>query len=330
MTDVGLIVLGTGSIGSTLLKTLEGNPIFANKSWKILAKADSKYITLMEKGSTRSSTELSAVLFDLRGSMDKIIIIDCTASDLIPLSYVTWLENGFYVVTANKKGLAASQNLFNAVTKFHFTFAWESTVGAGLPIIRVLRNFMDTGDIVRRVEALLSGTLAFIFNSFMPLAGNGVSFNEAIDQARSNGYTEPDPCEDLSGTDVARKLIILARMLGLKLEDNSTIARSLLSDNEPKENRINELCSRMERAKQIASGHNTFLRFVANIYPADGVVEAKLEELRESSPLIAAQGCDNIVCFYTERYPNGFVLKGAGAGADSTVHGLLSDLCSFQ
>lgn len=147
-----------------------------------------------------------------------IIIVDCTASDELPKYYERLLEHCF-ITTANKKGLSGSWSLFNQIRtrrdQNRTSLFYEATVGAGLPVISTLRDLIETGDQVYKIEGIFSGTLSYIFNVF----GQGdATFSQVVKEAKENGYTEPDPRDDLNGMDVARKLIILARTLGMEVE----------------------------------------------------------------------------------------------------------------
>ena len=152
-----------------------------------------------------------------KDSQNRVALVDCTASDIVPQYYPQLLKAGIYVATPNKKGFSGKLQLFkdivsptSAGSAFH-----EATVGAGLPIISTLKDLVDTGDKVTKIEGIFSGTLSYIFNVF---GGSDVKFSQVVQEAKEKGYTEPDPRDDLNGMDVARKLTILARIVGIDVE----------------------------------------------------------------------------------------------------------------
>ena len=341
-------VIGTGLIGGTFLNQI---------SSRLDALRTQRGIDLRVRGIMSSrkmllddrrldlrdwKTELdqSALAADLENFVEHIharhlphtVIIDATASDVLPQHYETWLRNGINVVTPNKKGnagpLAAYRSLRETARRHQRYFLYETNVGAGLPVIHTLRDLLETGDEIIRIEGVLSGTLSYIFNS---LDGSR-SFSTIVHEAHAQGFTEPDPREDLAGVDVARKLIILARELGLAVELDQVEIESLV----PEElrstcaeefltqlDKYNHLIDEQQRA---ARSRDRVLRYVG-VVAADGRLSAGLREYPLDHPFASLKGGDNVVSFQTKRYnTQPLIVRGPGAGPEVTAAGVFADL----
>lgn len=211
----------------------------------------------------------------------------------------------------------------------------ESSVGAGLPVISTLNDLVSTGDTVRRIQGVFSGTMSFLFNSFAPVDGKGGSWSAEVEKAKAAGFTEPDPRDDLNGLDVARKLVILARLVGVQVEGtNSFPVQSLI----PKElegvgsgeafmERLSEFDGRMVEVKNEAGREGKVVRFVGSVDVDRKALKVGLEMFDKGHPIAGLKGSDNIVSFYTERYgDNPLVVQGAGAGGAVTAMGVTADL----
>lgn len=285
----------------------------------------------------------SASLVDyLATAPEKVVLVDNTSSLDIARSYPAFLQKGISIVTPNKKGFSDNyelwQDMFAAASNgtgnggyiFH-----ESTVGAGLPVISTLKELIETGDEVTKIEGVFSGTMSFLFNSFMPVAGGGGQFSAEVKKAKELGYTEPDPRDDLNGLDVARKLTILARLAGLKIQSPTSFpVQSLI----PKElesctsgddflSKLPEFDAQMDSLKQEAAKEGKVVRFVGSIDVASEKVKVGLEKFDASHPIAALKGSDNIISFYTKRYgANPLIIQGAGAGGEVTAMGVTGDL----
>lgn len=259
---------------------------------------------------------------------EKAILIDNTSSSDLASTYPQFLNKGISIVTPNKKAFSSSleawTDLFHAAANdagrggyiFH-----ESTVGAGLPVISTLKELIDTGDEVTKIEGVFSGTMSFLFNSFMPVGGRGGAFSAEVKKAKELGYTEPDPRDDLNGLDVARKLTILARLSGLKVQNPTSFpVQSLI----PKElegcqsgdeflSKLPEFDGQMDKLKADAAKEGKVIRFVGSIDVPKGDVKVGLESFDVSHPIAALKGSDNIINFYTKRYgSNPLIIQGAG------------------
>ncbi len=261
------------------------------------------------------------------------VIIDCSASSDVAELYPRWLAAGIHIVTPNKKAnsgaLALYARLREARRQGGSHYLYEATVGAGLPIIQTLRDLRETGDDIRRIEGILSGTLAYLFNVW----DGRQPFSAVVRDAKANGYTEPDPRDDLSGTDVARKLIILGRELGMPLELKDIELESLvpasLEQCPPQEfmDRLPELDATMLARLESARRSDHVLRYVATLDAATQRATVGVVELERSHPFANINLTDNVVRFVTGRYDrNPLVVQGPGAGPSVTAAGVFADL----
>jgi aspartokinase/homoserine dehydrogenase 1 len=261
------------------------------------------------------------------------VIIDCSASAAIASHYPGWLSSGIHIVTPNKKANSAEMGFY---TRLHEArrqggahYLYEATVGAGLPIIQTLRDLRDTGDAIQRIEGILSGTLAYLFNVW----DGSAPFSSIVRAAKAKGYTEPDPRDDLSGVDFARKLIILGREMGLRLELGDVQLESLVPPAlvacGPDEflDRLPEFDAPMAKRLEAARGRNRVLRYVGSLDAATGKAAVGLVELDRSHTFANINLTDNVVRFLTRRYnENPLVVQGPGAGPEVTAGGVFADL----
>lgn len=257
------------------------------------------------------------------------IIVDVTAQDRTEMGLMAAIEQGHRVVLANKKPLCASMELFCALTERGQT-RYEATVGAGLPIIATLQSLVGTGDAIRRLEGCFSGTLGAITTQLQ----DNVPFSQAVAYAMQRGWTEPDPRDDLSGMDVARKALILARTSGFKAELSDVLVESLypasLADM-PLDQFMPQLPlldDHFQKYCATATQKGKTLRYLARVDGAE--LKVGLEMVALDGPLGSLRGTDNLVAFYTQRYAEQpLSIRGPGAGADVTASGLLSDMIAF-
>ena len=271
-----------------------------------------------------------------------LVIIDCTASELVAGMYPRWLAQGVSIVTPNKKAFSSSLNLWNDIQRLtsldrgdgdRALCYHESSVGAGLPVISTIKDLLITGDRIIKIEGILSGTLSFLFNQFCS-AECRIKFSDIVSTARQLGYTEPDPRDDLNGVDVARKVLTLARLIGMpvdsidELQVDNIVPVGLRSVATAQEfmSRLSEYDNEFDQMKNEALANGEVLRYVGVVDPLEGKCTVKIGRYPQSHPFAQLKGTDNIISIQTDRFKSPMIIQGAGAGAAVTAHGVLSDL----
>jgi aspartokinase/homoserine dehydrogenase 1 len=264
--------------------------------------------------------------------LERLIVVDATASDDIARYYPRLLKAGASVVTPNKRAnsleMAYFRELHSLARNRGVAYRYETTVGAGLPILSTIRDLVLSGDRIHRVEGVLSGTLAFVCSRL----GEGVSFAQALGEAHLRGFTEPDPREDLAGRDVARKILIVAREMGLSSEPEEVQVESLLEEADMQEDvdtfmaRLDDLNEAWERRVAEARDAGGVLRYIATASPNE--LRVGLRICLPDSPFAGVHGTDNMVAITSDRYPadSPLVIRGAGAGPEVTAAGIMADL----
>ena len=344
---VALAVIGPGKVGAALLDQLQvALPrlrLDANIDLRLRALATSSKLWLSEHRDSADwrarmqgepvETDLSSIASHLLDThMPHAAIIDCSASNAVAEYYPQWLAAGIHVITPNKQAGAGPLDRYEAIRSARAhggaRFRYEATVGAGLPVISTLRDLLDTGDELIAIDGILSGTLAWLFNRF----DGSVPFSELVREAHALGYTEPDPRDDLSGTDVARKLVILAREAGMPLSLGDVDVQSLVperlrdADREGFMASLHELDAPMLSAYDAARDRGCVLRYVARLQQ-DGKARVALLELPDDHAFAHLRLTDNCVQFTTRRYrDNPLIVQGPGAGPEVTAVGVFSDL----
>lgn len=344
--SVGLI--GPGHVGSMLLDQIaaQAERLYSEFSldFRVRAIATSSRMYLAERtvdlrtwrdALDADSQPLDWEVLSAHVNVDHLphaVFVDCTASEFVAERYLGWLEQGIHVVTPNKKAHSGPLSYYHALhdTRRHHNahFLYETTVGAALPIIETLRDLRHTGDEVLSIEGILSGTLAYLFNVFDATK----PFSTIVSEARDNGYTEPDPRDDLSGMDVARKLIILAREMGMPLEISDLKIESLVPT-ELAAGSVDEFLATlpayddaMAQRWQTAHDAGQILRYVGRL-SNDGSATVRLEALPADHAFGHMNLTDNIVRFVSQRYnENPLVVQGPGAGPAVTAAGVFADL----
>ncbi len=344
--QVNLYIVGTGNVGKRLLDQLKKQQSFLEQHLRlqvnIAGLSNSRKMIIDESGVDLSKWEellqngaeanlqrfvQSAIDKNLRNS----VFVDVTANAAIADVYALLLEKSIAVVACNK--VAASSKFSNykklkhLSTEFNAPFLFETNVGAGLPIIGTLNDLMRSGDSVHRMEAVLSGTLNFVFNNY----DGSKPFAEVVKQAQDEGYTEPDPRLDLSGTDVMRKILILAREAGVQMEMDDIACNGFLPESCMKGS-VADFYEAMKKEEphfkaifDKANAENCKLKFVASFN--DGKASVGLQHIPPQHDLYHLYGKDNVVLFYTDRYKEQpMVVKGAGAGAEVTASGVFADI----
>lgn len=260
------------------------------------------------------------------------VILDCSGSDDVAARYPDWLVAGIHVITPNKQAGAGPIERYRAIRAAAAAggarFRYEATVGAGLPIVQTLRDLIDTGDELIAVEGIFSGTLAWLFNRY----DGSTPFSALVREARELGYTEPDPRDDLSGIDVARKLVILAREAGRELSLAEVAVENLVpaslqgAGREQFMARLEELDAPMQARLADANARQCVLRYVARL-DRDGRASVGLTQLPRTHAFANLRLTDNVVQFTTRRYcDNPLIVQGPGAGPEVTAAGVFADL----
>ncbi|KAB8338708.1 hypothetical protein FH972_021653 [Carpinus fangiana] len=365
--NVYVAVIGTGGVGKAFLSQLEAlshrylssptpktriSLVYAARSSKaVLANAYHDPIPISSWSDSLNSSSTPPLeppaLADFLAKAPapgRAVVIDNTSNEDIARSYPIFLSKGVSVVTPNKKAFSSDLDLWKAIFAaaangsgpatagyiYH-----EASVGAGLPIISTVKDLIETGDIITRIEGVLSGTMSFLFNSFMPIGGaNGGGFSAEVRNARDLGYTEPDPRDDLNGLDVARKCTVLARLAGVPVASPTSFPVQSLIPKELENVKTGEefvdglpqFDAQIEAVKQEAAKEGKVLRYVGTVDVTKGECEVGLRKFDPSHPIGGLKGSDNIFSFYTKRYETSpLVIQGSGAGAEVTAMGILAD-----
>jgi len=359
-TEMSLLLLGKGVVGKSLLKHIAQQANTLREKHRIAIRlvgiADSKRVLLEPKG-LEAATAIEQLLAPCpaptRGCrlplqqplameeallqlshMPLPVLVDCTASAGMEALYEKAFAQGIHVVAANKQPLALCwprrQQLLETATHFHRAYHYETTVGASLPVIETLKNLVRTGDEVQRVEGCFSGTLGFLCDCLM----RGEPLSKAVRKARDMGYSEPNPRDDLSGLDVARKAVILARELGMQVELEDTkvepfVPQQYLAENNPEAfllslEKLDATFS--EEMKQLET-QGMRLRYLARIEPSENLIRVGPTPVDATHPAWGLVEAEALVAFYTKRYRQyPLIVRGAGAGGEVTAAGVLADV----
>ena len=347
---LNLFIAGVGTVGGNLLEQiriqqpklmaqngLKLNVVGVSNSKRALICREGLNLEnciedLKQKGEPSNPTHLCEEI--LRMNIFNSVFVDCTASREVADLYETLMNGNVSVVAANKEAASSSYETYSKLkeTARHrdIKFLFETNVGAGLPIINTMNDLINSGDHILKLEAVLSGTLNYIFNTI----SEDIPFSEAIHMAKDAGYAEPDPRVDLSGKDVIRKLVILAREAGYKIEQSDVKRKLFLPDSyfegplEEFWNNVKQMDAQFEAKRQQLASEDKRFRFVARM--DNGVCEVGLEEVNSHHPFYELEGSNNIIMISTERYHEyPMIIKGYGAGADVTAAGVFADIISI-
>ncbi|RZM25612.1 MAG: bifunctional aspartate kinase/homoserine dehydrogenase I, partial [Pedobacter sp.] len=340
--------LGTGNIGKTLFNQLQTQmPFLAQNNdlqVKVMGISNTRKMYLNPNGINLENWEQELEQEDIKASLPEFIkrmramnlpncvFVDNTASHNPVEFYLDILQSSISVVTCNKIGNSADYEQYaafkQAARTYGVDFFYETNVGAGLPIIRTLRDLMLSGDKISRIEAILSGTISYIFNNYK----DGVLFHEIVKDAQDKGYTEPDPRDDLNGKDFMRKMLILARDAGYPLEEKDIELQNMLPASCMAADTVEDFYKELENntayfedLKNTATNQHKVLRYIGKL--EDGKVAITLQMVEENHPFFTLSGSDNIISFTTNRYKDRpLVVKGPGAGAEVTAAGVFADI----
>ena len=350
--SIGLI--GPGAVGRVLLEQIAAESVRLRDEFKLDLRLrgimTSKKMLLAEQGipieGWKTALEASKTPADIAKFAEHLhvdhlphtVIIDCTADENVARHYAEWLSAGIHVVTPNKKAnsgpLGYYESLKDARRTGSSSYLYEATVGAGLPVISTLRDLRETGDKISSVEGIFSGTLAYLFNVY----DGKTPFSQIVRDAKAKGYTEPDPRDDLSGTDFVRKVIILGREMGLKLEMKDVKVESLIPAGLEKGtsddflNGLPKYDGEMKKRFDDAAARGKVLRYMGRL-TADGKATVGVAELDKTHAFANIALTDNVVRYATARYnTNPLIVQGPGAGPEVTAAGVFADLlrvCSY-
>jgi bifunctional aspartokinase / homoserine dehydrogenase 1 len=325
---LALIVIGTGRIGSELLNQIAVHPRALGGELRVCAIANSRRWIWKRNGLNLRPWTLQIRRSSVRTDLDELIqrtrdlrdvtvaVVDCTASSAVVDAYTRFVEAGAHIVTPNKKAnvlpWARYRLLLQSFAQCDRRFLFGPTVGGGLPVLSTLSTLLSTGDTVRAIEGVFSGTLSYLFNRY----DGSRPFSALVREAHQLGFTEPDPRVDLSGSDVASKLLVLARQMGIPSELNDICVEDLSTPC---------LDADIARRFKSVSRDGAVLRYVGRI--RDRTISARLESLPRSHPFANTRHADNIVAFHTRRYSETpLVIQGPGAGPEVTAAGVVSEL----
>ena len=344
---IHLFIIGIGNVGGKFIEQISNQKKYLIEKFRlninIIGISNSKKMFFSSDGilyENLNSSLKKGEKTDLNEFFDRVkklnlrnsVFIDNTANNYVASTYTKYLKNNIGVVTCNK--IACSDNyenyikLKNLSKKYNTPFLFETNVGAGLPIIDTLNHLIASGDKIQKIQAILSGSLNFIFNNYNTTR----SFKDVVYDAMKKGYTEPDPKIDLSGVDVSRKILILARECGHKVELEDVVNYKFLSDDclnsINNDDLFKNLLKNEKHFKDLynkANDKNCKLKYVANY--ENGLASVGLNEIEKYHDFYNIEGSDNIILFYTDRYnERPLIVKGAGAGAEVTASGIFADL----
>lgn len=345
--QLNVYITGVGNVGERLVEQIKQQRKYLKEQLKInlrvIGLSNSKNMIFDETGLSLKNWKEQLALgeeaslegflernksFNLRNS----VFVDVTANEDVSKIYADYLQQSIAVVACNKIACSSAfenySNLKRLSVKYNAPYLFETNVGAGLPIIDTLNHLIASGDKITSIQAVLSGSLNFVFNNF----DDSTKFHDVVKQAQKDGYTEPDPRIDLSGVDVARKILILARESGTEMNLEDIENTSFLTEANLKTDSVEGFYKTLindeahfQELFASAKTNDCQLKYVAEFN--DGKAKVGLKEIPKDHPFYNLQGKDNIVMFYTQRYPEQpMIIKGAGAGADVTASGLFADI----
>ncbi|MFT4967933.1 MAG: aspartokinase/homoserine dehydrogenase 1 [Candidatus Deianiraeaceae bacterium] len=345
---VSLCIFGYGNVSKGLLKMINKQESYFKKQGVSLSinfiANSTKYIIspeAMDAQTTIENFESSAIKYQnidellhniTRFELPNPIFVDLTSSDELAERYIDFIKNGIHIVSASKKANSLPFEQYKEIhtncAKYGVNFLYEANVGAGLPVVATVQDMLHTGDTIKKIEGIFSGTLSYIFNNY-----NGTKpFSEIVKEAREQGFTEPDPRDDLCGADAARKVLILARMAGLEMNYEDITIESLVPKELEGGSFDNSFFEKYHKQDTIlgemhknATKEGKVLRYICLL--ENGKASAKVLAVPQNSPLGSVSETDNIIVFSTEYYnKTPIVIQGPGAGIEVTSMAVLSDI----
>lgn len=337
---INLFIAGIGAVGGTLTRLIQelDHDLY---DLKIVGVCNSSFtqwnpdiarVLENQKLSNGDPTDWNAIPDELINlSNGNLIFIDATGSEVVAHQYQHLLTHGVHIATPSKRANTFGQEYFDHLIKANSTgraqYRYETAVGAGLPVISTIKTLLNSGDEITEISGVASGTMTFLFTQLQ----NGVPFSEAVKIAKKDGYSEPDPRDDLSGEDVARKFLILARTCGYTFERSQIRVDTLVPEKlislstEEFLDHLPEFDGHWKSRNAQAMVNNRKLRYVGKFTP-DGI-QVGVQEVKGDSPLGGLKGTDNLIQIYTKRYADSpIVIQGPGAGRDVTAAGVLGDI----
>lgn len=345
---INILIAGIGLIGTELIKQIFENE---NKSFNLLnikiiiiGIANSKNYLLKDNGIgfnnykkefkdySKIGNAKNYVKDFISSHQPNSIFIDCTSSKEVSEEYNNILSAGISIVTASKIANSSNLSYYKLIRKTarekNINFLYETNVGAALPIIKTIKDLVISGDTITKIEGILSGTLSYLFNTF----DDKIPFSDIVKNAKENGYTEPDPRDDLNGLDAARKLLILAREIGMEVELKDIQVENLIPENCRNLNSVEEFFIKLKENDNYfselfnkARNNNKVLRYIGKI--ENGNITVKLESIDSNHPFYNLKETESIVAIYSKRYKETpLVIKGTGAGAEVTASGVYADI----
>jgi len=348
---VNVFMVGVGLIGGTLLKQIQAQEKSLQESQKlqvnIVGLANSKKMVFDEAGIDLSNWEASLGESPIQSSMagfvenmkqmnmPNSVFVDNTANKKLPDIYQDVLNHNISISTPNKVANSSSfaqyKSLSSIARQKNVSFLYETNVGAGLPVLSTMRTLIESGDDILKIEAVLSGSVSYIFNSWTA----DRQFKELVLEAKELGYTEPDPRDDLSGSDIKRKILILAREAGHQIEPDDVIVEAILPKVSMEASSVDAFFDTLDTESdhfvsliQKAEEEKKVIRYIASFENGKAIV--KLMFVGSDNPFYSLQGSDNMIVFTTKRYSNRpLVIRGPGAGAEVTAAGVFSEIISI-
>ncbi len=337
---LNIFIAGTGLVGTDLIRLISHNEKLnicgiSNNKKMVLDKRGINLAAYQDELKNGQEADLDAFI-TIAKNTPNAVFVDVTSSSAVAEKTAELITNKVSVVTASKLANSMEQDYYDTIREKSKTttaqFLYEANVGAGLPIIETLQTLLKTGDTVIKIEGVMSGTLSYLFNEF----DNSVPFSELVKDARKQGFTEPDPRDDLNGIDVARKILILARETGARLELADVTVESLIPEDISPDLSISDFLEDLSKYNHLFSKKleearklEKVLRYIASW--DGGKAEVSLKAVGEENPFFHQYGAENIIVFTTKRYHDvPMVIKGHGAGAEVTAAAVLGNILKCE